>query len=267
VSGKMTGGPVAPIQLDDEAFLDPQTPLLIDDQVAALWDDGKCRDHWVDKDHALGFGRRALRSATFLALCELEPLRRHDHHNDWQTSEKLGQAALDALNALFEHIAGGRRVLQESGSDSLQPVLLQMANVTRYRRQDAPLDPKETGQAASAEARILMTAAAIVENYTRFAVDQVDHVASLGLQNPGNPVLKTFVLHMAEGWLALTGSAPGKGSRLSKNPFMRFVAAAWKDAGGEISDNAESFGQEGLKAAVPIMETRLAQEQFRPFWA
>jgi hypothetical protein len=50
-------------------------------------------------------------------------------------------------------------------------------------------------------------------------------------KNEGDVGKQTFVYRLAEGWIFLTGKPPGRNFDSSRNPFLRFVIAAWTDAG------------------------------------
>lgn len=259
-----------PIKLQDDVFYDMSNDLLVDAVVLSHWEKGALLDRWDDREHVLRFGRTTIRSATGFSLSAIDRLERPAHHEDWRLSERLGQEALNALRALLEHAAGGKKALRTHGADSIRPVFRQIAMTTRYREDAGPITSEALNQLAgdaTKKAHQLHDMLTVLEEYTGFAAKQVDHISELGLQNPGDPVLKAFVLHMAEGWLALTGKAPGSNPRLDKNPFLRFVAAGWRDAGGQVSEAAETFAQEALKAAIPVMKERLEKGLLRPFWA
>jgi len=50
-------------------------------------------------------------------------------------------------------------------------------------------------------------------------------------KNEGDVGKRAFVYRLAEGWIFLTGKRPGRSYNSRRNPFLRFVEAAWKDAG------------------------------------
>lgn len=55
-------------------------------------------------------------------------------------------------------------------------------------------------------------------------------------KNAGDPAARGFVQMLAETWVVLTNRPPGSHEAESANPFLRFLIAAWKDAGGTVSD-------------------------------
>jgi hypothetical protein len=58
-------------------------------------------------------------------------------------------------------------------------------------------------------------------------------------KHEGDPAKRAFVYRLAEGWIFLTGKRPGRNFDPSRNPFLRFVIAAWTDAG--FDSDGEDF--------------------------
>jgi hypothetical protein len=81
---------------------------------------------------------------------------------------------------------------------------------------------------AERELEALRKAREILQELAEHAQQRRDRLA-LGRKNEGDLGKRAFVYSLAEGWIFLTGRRPGRNS--TRNPFLRFVKAAWTDAG------------------------------------
>jgi hypothetical protein len=72
-------------------------------------------------------------------------------------------------------------------------------------------------------------------------------------KNEGDLGKRAFVFSLAEGWIFLTGRKPGRNFDSSRNPFLRFVEAAWTDAG--------FGGEENFSRALESTLTGLADNE------
>ena len=91
-------------------------------------------------------------------------------------------------------------------------------------------------------------------------------------KNEGNLGKRSFVYRLAEGWIFLTGKRPGRSYISSRNPFLRFVEAAWKDAGFQSETDFSRALDASLKRldeysrAGQSRQTILSLAQQGPVW-
>lgn len=95
-------------------------------------------------------------------------------------------------------------------------------------------------------------------------------------KNIGDPAKRIFVFRLAQGWIFLTGKRPGRTFLVERNPFLRFVGAAWRDAG--FDDDKEDFssaldaalktfrGYEGWSWSKQSRETVSGLSTYGPNW-
>ena len=76
----------------------------------------------------------------------------------------------------------------------------------------------------------------ILQELAEHAQRRRDRLA-LGRKNEGDLGKRAFVYSSAEGWIFLTGRRPGRNFDSTRNPFLRFVKAAWTDAGSGDHEN------------------------------
>lgn len=232
----------------------------IDEIVAERWRRGELTEHWINQTHAVGFARRTLDVATASALGAIERLNRHETLLDYDEMERVSQEALDALTHFAKHCGGG--AFREFPEASLKPAFSKLVSTT------APGGDHEAE--VNSRVQIILSAIDTLREFTAFAVSQRDRIVAMGVQNPGDPIKAAFVMTMAEGWVALTGKVPGKGTRVSQNPFLRFAATGWRDVGGDFDpDLHDTFAQSALASAVGELQTRLEGrgKDYKPDWA
>ncbi len=231
----------------------------IDEIIATRWERGALTAHWVSSMHAVGFARRTLDVATASALGAAERLTRHDTLLDYDQIEHVSQEALDALTTFAKHCGGA--AYQNMPAASLQPAFSKLVSTM------VPGGDHKTE--IHARVQTILSAIETLREFTGFAVSQRDQIVAMGVQNPGDPIKAAFVMTMAEGWVALTGKIPGKGSRVSQNPFLRFAASGWRDIGGDFDpDLHETFAQSALASTIRELHARIesGSKDFKPVW-
>lgn len=243
----------------------------IDGIIREYWSRGEIRPHFLTEQHAVGFGRRTLDISIHQGIGASEELLKGVWRDEWVEAEKLAQSALTALSALLKSMIGDAR---PPTSTSLLPPLRHMAISSRAEREQKP-QLESAMKEAQTNAETLINAAALLREMTAFSIKKGDHLAGRG--NPGDPVKAAFVFAMAQGWLTLTGAIPGTNTTMIDNPFMRFAAAGWADAGGrfgkpgkgETLESINSFGQSAIASAIKKLadDPATSREDYRPSWA
>jgi hypothetical protein len=72
---------------------------------------------------------------------------------------------------------------------------------------------------------------------SRTEANDVGRASQVGGKNEPDLAKRAFVYRLAEGWIFLTGRRPGRSYNPTRKPFLRFVEAAWKDAGFHSEEN------------------------------
>ena len=96
-------------------------------------------------------------------------------------------------------------------------------------------------------------------------------------KNEGDVGKRHFVYRLAEGWIFLTGKRPGRNFDPSRNPFLRFVIAAWTDAGFGNAEEDFSRALDGTLKSLALCDglsfSKRSQQTFSglaehgPVWA
>ena len=89
---------------------------------------------------------------------------------------------------------------------------------------------------AERELEALRKTREILQELAEHAQQRRDQLA-LARKNEGDLGKRVFVYSLAEGWIFLTGRKPGRNFVSTRNPFLRFVKAAWTDAGFRDHEN------------------------------
>lgn len=204
----------------------------------------------------IAFIRTSIEVAIHLAFDADEPRSYGEYAADWKTSASMAAKASGSLEAFLKHITGlSSRRLSESGEAHLRNPLFSLHNATS----NASVPDKRT--AAQADAAALMRVNELLSQFAEYAAAKGDSLTK-GRQHPGKPGKAAFVLSLAESWIWLTGRIPGKGAE--DNPFLDFVAAAWKDAGEDNEDFIHA-----MRHSVQQLSARFSKEsleKFRPNW-
>lgn len=247
-----------PIRLRDDIYAAPdpngsQGHFRLDEEIRSQWKK-RISPRFATLEDAIGFGRRVLDGSGAWALTKAEKTLEGEWLRDWRRAKELAEAA-------DWHATRLRSWMQDGAG--VNASLLQMASTDGA---DAGVAVQSAKQASEA----LDAAIALFRRFGSFAANEAGSFA--GRQNPGEPVLAEFVFRMAEGWTALTGKAPGSGTLVSKNPFLRFAQAGWIDLGGEPPSSPKgsgTFAPSALKSAIQSLELdpAVSRPNYRPDWA
>lgn len=210
---------------------DQNARFEIDDQVQCLTaGSGVClADRWAENvSGAKAFTRRALEVAILQAQSRDE--------------ENLGpmitvwEALSDAAGKAHKSVRGLMRALAgcEPGDYSHLIQGLRTAKVFT-----GSLSEKQRASIDSAKA--LFQVANLIEQIAGAATYQRHKLAS-SRQNEGDSAGRIFAETLAEAWIVLTNRPPSSHENEAANPYLRFLIAAWMDAGGTIDDSNGSAG-------------------------
>jgi hypothetical protein len=96
-------------------------------------------------------------------------------------------------------------------------------------------------------------------------------------KNEGDMGKRYFVYRLAEGWIFPTGKRPERKFDPSRNPFLRFVIAAWTDAGFGNAEEDFSRALDGTLKSLALCDglsfSKRSQQTFSglaehgPVWA
>jgi hypothetical protein len=111
------------------------------------------------------------------------------------------------------------------------------------------------------EIEALRKARDMLQELSGHAQHRRDRLARAG-KNEGDLGKRAFVYVLAEGWIFLTGKRPGRNFYATRNPFLRFVKAAWTDAGFGDHENF-SRALESTLTGLANKEGRSWSEQSR----
>jgi hypothetical protein len=204
----------APANIHDTA-----SPFAIDDEICKA----PLQSRWQLAD-AIAFGRSTLAVA-------IEEGRKHESHRpgeilaSWKRTALLAERSYRTLSQLIDYI--GRRGVPLSDA-----------------RQPTTLVKKSPALSGGIWVRFVQPSREDTEREVealRKASDMLQQLAaraqrrSYGLararKNEGDPGKRAFVHALAVSWISLTGRKPGRNFYATRNPFLRFVKAAWADAG------------------------------------
>lgn len=213
------------------SILEATTPLAIDREVQAAHEQSRLAPHWKLTD-AIEFGRRAL-------IVAIEDAQTYDSHR--LSKERAHQSRTIDL-------AGRTRALLS--------IFLKHLDANKPRPHRVP--PSWGG---SGRVYVRLTSERLLSERLREALiaarDVCGQVEKLKVVIPGKggsegePGKRAFVFRLAEAWTYLTGKRPGTNTKAARNPFLRFVAAAWRDAG--LADD-ENFVC-ALRAALELLKS------------
>lgn len=193
-------------------------PHQIDKLVAAMSEGRKpsALSRWAKHADPIGFARRGLEIAIREASTEhsnaLRPII-----NDWDHVSKLSENADTAIKQL---LSGLNRWDPQKSED------IYLALRTSKAFSGSP-DEKEF-QVRSA-ASILLESAEIIQKLSASSRAQAKSLSAQNVHD-GDASFRAFSVRIGETWVHLTGRAPAASKE--GGPFMRFLEAAWYDAGG-----------------------------------
>jgi hypothetical protein len=200
-------------------ILDGTASLAIDSEIQAA----PLQSRWQLSD-AIAFGRRTLQVA-------IEDARYSENYRPgealayWKRTADLAGRAHRILEELIRHI-GPTGVPQ---TDIVVP--MDRAPVTMVKSGKIRVGIGPMGQSPDQAKNDTTALLAALESLAGFADRCQRRRIELALRrkNEGDIGKRAFVYRLAEGWIFLTGKRPGRSYH--RSPFLRFVTAAWTDAG------------------------------------
>ena len=246
---------------NDQIF-DLAVTFAIDEEIRKA----QLQSRWQLTDAVL-FGRRALAVAIEDANA-YENYRPGEALAYWSRTTKLAVCAHAALNDLIKHI-GPAGV---PSGDILIPMERIPSSWTKSEKIMVKLLPR--GQPLNQAKKDLEAILAAHDACAGFASRSQQRWKGLASRrkNEGNLGKRSFVYRLAEGWIFLTGKRPGRSYISSRNPFLRFVEAAWKDAGFHTETDFSRALDASLKRldeysrAGQSRQTILSLAQQGPVW-
>ena len=187
------------------------------------------------QSEAKTFARLALGVAVRDAM-KFQGYRSRDQIEDWQQTKEISASAASALQHLIDHASPeGLQYGIKFGSVS-SPYSVRLFPGGKSAR-------RTTGKA---ELDVLCEAQEVIKVINRSAREYEKRLSqSTGNQREHDK--HAFTFRLAEAWVFLTGKLPGLGTE--RNPFLRFVEAAARDAGIRKADfrSATKAAVEALK--------------------
>jgi hypothetical protein len=202
-------------------IFDLAVPFAIDDEIRAA----QLQSRWQLTD-AVSFGRHTLAVA-------IEDANTYENHRPgealayWSRVAKSAAHVHRALNDLIKHI-GPAGV---PTGDILVPMVRVPSSWTKSGKMSLRLLPRDPPPDQGKRDFDALLAAC--NACAGFADRSQRRRKGLASRRKNEPDLgkRAFVYRLAEGWIFLTGRRPGRSFDPTRNPFLRFVEAAWKDAG------------------------------------
>jgi hypothetical protein len=198
---------------------DTESPFAIDEEIRKA----PLQSRWQLAD-AIAFGRHTLAVA-------IEEGRKHESDQpgeilaSWKRTALLAERSHRTLSQLINHI--GRRGVPLS--DAREPTILVSKSpalsggisvrIMRPSREDTEREVEALRKASDTLQELAARA------------QQRSYRLARARKNEGDPGKRAFVHALAVGWRFLTGRKPGRNFYATRNPFLRFVKAAWADAG------------------------------------
>jgi hypothetical protein len=203
------------------------SPFAIDDEIR----NAPLQARWQLAD-AVAFGRRTLEVA-------IEEARKHESYrpgetlDSWKRTALLAERSHRTLSQFIRHV--GPRGFP--ASDALGPSIRVPKSWAPSGRISVGLVPRfQSTKDTEREAEALRKARDILQELAAHAQQRHSRLAR-ARKNEGDPGKRAFVHSLAEGWIFLTGRKPGRNFVSTHNPFLRFVKAAWTDAGFGDDEN------------------------------
>jgi hypothetical protein len=199
---------------------DLSVPFSIDREIR----EARLQSRWAIKE-AIRFGRRALE----VAIEEADAYERDrpgEELANWTRIVDLADRAHDALDRLVRYI-GPAGVPRSHILVRRERVPTTWARSGKIRI--AVLSPGQPVDQAKKDTDGLLAARDLLAEFAGRSQQQRDRLAGRGTKVPDFGK-RAFVYPLAEAWIFLTGKRPGRSFHL-RNPFLRFVKAAWADAG------------------------------------
>jgi hypothetical protein len=202
------------------------------------------------KERSKAHARRALEVAINSAVGErqINPPRR-EWEGDWVDIRDAANKAHGAVSELLTRIdprgPASRRWVPLLRQSRFGRSTLGYAAMTRRARRDAII-------LWSAQRLLKLLAADIERRRSEFA--QASMYSTAGDRHE-------FVFVLYEAWVFLTGARPGTNPDIDRNPFLRFVVAAWRDWKGDDANWADKDTQISFVQSLNIARARLTDLQ------
>jgi hypothetical protein len=218
-----------------EGIHDLSVPFSIDCEIRAA----RLQSRWAIKA-AIAFGRRALEVAIEDADV-YERYRPGEEVANWTRIVDLADLAHEALDRLIRYI-GPAGVPQSDILVRRERVPSTWTKSGKIRIMVGPLG--QPIDQAKKDTDGLLAARDLLAGFAGRSRQRRNSLAARR-KNVGDLGKSTFVYRLAAGWIFLTGKRPARSYH--RNPFLRFVEAAWADAG--FTSTNENFSR-ALDAAL-----------------
>ena len=202
------------------------------------------------KERSKAFARRALEVAINSAVGarQIDPPR-SEWEGDWVDIRDAANQAHRALSALLRRIdtrgPASRRWVPLLRQSRFGRSTLEYTAMTTRARRDAII-------LWSAKRLIKLLAADTERRRSEFA--QASKYSPAGDRHE-------FVFVLYEAWVFLTGARPGTNPNIDRNPFLRFVAAAWRDWKGDDASWVDRDTQISFVQSLNVASARLTDLQ------
>jgi hypothetical protein len=222
----------------------PSVPFNIDREIRAA----RLQSSWQLAE-AIAFGRRSLEVAIEDARI-YESYRPGEYLAYWTRAAGLADRAHCALKRLIRHI----------GPAGVPPsdILIRMDRAplawTKSGKMRINLHPPgQPLNQAKNDTDGLLAARVVLAGFADRSRQRRKSLAERR-KNEGDMGKRAFVYRLAEGWIFLTGKRPGRNFDPSRNPFLRFVIAAWTDAGFGNSEEDFSHALDGTLKCLALCD-------------
>jgi hypothetical protein len=218
------------------------SPFAIDDEIR----NAPLQARWQLAD-AVAFGRRTLEVA-------IEEARKHESYrpgetlDSWKRTALLAERSHRTLSQLINYIVRRDVALSDAREPTLlvsKPPVLSGGTWLRIVEPSREDTEREVEALRKASDMLQQLAARTQERSYLLASER---------KNEGDPGKRAFVHALAVGWNFLTGKKPGRNFYATRNPFLRFVNAAWVDAG--------FGGHENFSRALDSTLTGFANDEY-----
>ena len=240
---------------ENDQIFDLTVTFAIDEEIRKA----QLQSRWQLADAVL-FGRRTLAVAIEDANA-YENYRPGEALAYWSRTTKLAVRAHAALRDLIKHI-GPAGV---PSGDILVPMERVPSSWTKSGKITVKLLPRgQPPNQAKKDLEALLAARDACAGFASRSQQRWKGLASRR-KNEGDLGKRSFVYRLAEAWIFLTGKRPGRSYISRRNPFLRFVEAAWKDAGFHTEQDFSRALDATLKG-LAIRQTISGLAQRGPVW-
>ena len=161
----------------------------------------------------------------FYAVLDVRQSWTADRAKDFETLDNKAQRALSAIEELLRHLDPNAR----KGED------LELALLTAQAGIQKNLDARVLHDSARHDSECLWKVREGLEVIARLASAAASKEVRVRRDRPPATKLEelAFATPLFECWRSITGTRPGKNLTREKNPFLVYVATAWKDVFGQ----------------------------------